>query len=194
MNHYNHILEDTIFPSFIVSCVPNINLELLENEAYEFQRQYEGKEYSNNGGYHSPVINENTKFELLDHLKKITLEFAQDFINSKKLDVAINRNHCEWWLNVNKAHHYNVLHTHGRSDLIAIYYIKIPQDSGQLVLLRNDGSQYSKLYSKKSSERTLTLNANVGRLYLLPGHLWHYVTSGENQENRISVSYNINIE
>ena len=83
------------------------------------------------------------------------------------------------------------MHSHGRADLIGIYYVTIPPNSGDLVLLRNDGSQYCSLYENRNDMLECVIEPEVGRLYILPGHLWHYVTGSNSDKDRISISFNI---
>ena len=83
------------------------------------------------------------------------------------------------------------MHSHGRADLIGIYYVKVPPQSGEFVVLRNDGSQYCNLYENRDDMLGYTTEPEEGRLYVLPGHLWHYVTGNNSKEDRISISFNI---
>jgi len=39
----------------------------------------------------------------------------------------------------------------------------------------------------------LNLEPEEGRLYLLPGHLWHYVEASRGDQDRVSISFNIQI-
>jgi len=83
------------------------------------------------------------------------------------------------------------MHQHGRADLIGIYYVKVPPNSGNLVVLRNDGSQYCDLYENRADMLEYVTEPETGRLYILPGHLWHYVTGSDSEQDRISISFNI---
>jgi len=80
---------------------------------------------------------------------------------------------------------------HGRSDLIALFYPKLPKNSGSMNILRNDGSVYTMLYINKGKDYGMKLDATPGRLYLIPGHLWHFVDVNESDEERMSVAYNL---
>jgi hypothetical protein len=37
----------------------------------------------------------------------------------------------------------------------------------------------------------LNLEPKQGRLYLMPGYLWHYVEANESMKDRISISFNV---
>ena len=98
----------------------------------------------------------------------------------------------QYLCNINKGNNYNVMHTHGRADLIGIYYAKVPPESGELVVIRNDGSTWGDLYENRQDMIEWAIKPETGRLYILPGHVWHYVTNGKNtREDRISISFNL---
>ena len=191
---YDHIIDKTLFPSFICSCIPDINIDSLLKESYLIRDTYNEVDNSNRGGYHSPPFTSKNKekydhYEQLSELVDITNSFGQDILIKKNLSSQINELH--FWLNINKEHDYNVMHLHGRTDLIAIYYVKVPINSGNLVVMRNDGSHYLKLYENRQDLLELYLEPEEGRLYLLPGHMWHYVEASRGDQYRISVSFNI---
>ena len=185
MSKYDHVDDEIIFPSFVCSCIPQIDMMSVLEEVYQVQRIYNTENLSNEGGYHSPVFEEN-KFSAL---KDVVEEFVNDILDHKELGLSVDL--MRYWCNVNKCYNYNVMHSHGRADLIGIYYVKFPPNSGNLVVMRNDGSQYSNLYENSNDMIEYNIEPEVGRLYILPGHLWHYVTGNNTKEDRISISFNI---
>ena len=191
MIEYNNVLSDIIFPSFIRSCVPNVDLKELEKECYLIQEKEQSIKASNNGGYHSETRKntEECEHKNFNQLIKIIRDFSQDTANC--YDLGINLTNVYWWININKSSDYNFLHHHYRADMIGVFYISIPNKSGDLTLLRKDGSEYGNLYLNRKDMLTMSINGEVGRFYLIPGHLWHYVKANESQENRISLSCNI---
>jgi len=188
---YSNVLcDDHLFSSFIVSCIPELNLNEIREEAYSIQKNFVSREVSNINGYQSPIFDEKTNFKNFDLLKEIVEHFAKNYTDERNLNLPFPSS--QWWMNINKTHDYNVLHTHGRADLIAVYYISMPENAGNLELLRNDGTVYSSFY-RNASYRNIFFNipAEEGRLYLMPGQLWHYVKSNKSEEDRISVSFNL---
>ena len=182
---YDHVNDDNIFPSFVCSCIPQIDMMAQLEEAYDIQRQFPSENTSNEGGYHSPVFNE-IKF---NKLRDTVIEFCNDLLDKKDFGSKVQQ--IGYWCNINKCYNYNVMHSHGRADLIGIYYIQLPPNSGNLVLMRNDGSQYCDLYENRADMLEYIIEPEVGRLYVLPGHLWHYVTGSDSVRDRVSVSFNI---
>ena len=197
INPYNQIFDTDIFPSFLRSCSPILDRKELVNQCYQIQTSFPGVENSNTGGYHSPVlsIKDKTTFEKFDQLSglvDITQIFVKDTLQNR--DIISNISDLSFWINVNGTHSYNVMHSHGRADLIAIYYVALPENSGNFVVMRNDGSQYCNLYESRQDLLELTIHPKEGRLYLLPGYLWHYVQANQSSEDRISISFNVYLE
>ena len=182
---YDHVIDENIFPTFICSCIPQIDMMSVLEEAYQVQKMYPSEELSNEGGYHSPVF-VGSKF--LD-LRNATEKFCNTLLEQKGLGLSVNE--IQYWCNINKPYNYNVMHNHGRADLIGIYYVQVPLNSGNLVVMRNDGSHYGNLYENRADMLEYTIDPEVGRLYVLPGHLWHYVTGSNSQKDRVSISFNI---
>jgi len=197
MNHYSQVFDTDIFPSFIRSCFPSVNLQVLLGECYQIKDFFEGTDNSNRSGYHSPsfTTKNSSDFENFNELSSLIESaklFSKDTLITKNLRSNIGE--LSFWVNVNKSYNYNVLHSHGRADLIGIYYVSVPNDSGNFVILRNDGSQYCNLYDSRLDLLEMNLEPKVGRLYLMPGHLWHYVEANESLEDRISISFNVYLE
>ena len=130
-------------------------------------------------------------FLVIDSLRGISLTFkiSNDLLCNKGLGLKVRE--IDYWCNINKCYNYNVMHSHGRSDLIGIYYVQVPPGSGNLHVLRNDGSQYCDLYENRADMLEYVIEPEMGRLYILPGHLWHYVTGSNSDTDRVSVSFNI---
>ena len=182
---YDNVIDENIFPSFVSSCIPQIDMMAQLEEAYDIKSLHVTENISNEGGYHSPKFSGTKFLKLRDTVE----EFCNDLLEKKGLGLRVSE--IEYWCNINKCYNYNVMHSHGRADLIGIYYIQVPPKSGNLCVLRNDGSQYCDLYENRADMLGYTIEPEPGRLYVLPGHLWHYVTGSDSVRDRVSVSFNI---
>ena len=111
-----------------------------------------------------------------------------------------------WWTNVNRNYDWNAIHNHARADVVGVYYPKCDKNSSYLTLMRNDGSSYSQLYTDLYSvdqdmntslhHTVIKIQPEQGRLYLFPGHLWHYVEKRDtivDDSSRMSFSFNFYI-
>ena len=187
--NYSDVKYTPLFSSFIFSLKPHISTEDLKREAYEIREEYESIGVSNSGGYHSPRFHNDMGkpylTELGMFLQDISTKFLQD--NNYQLEAKVS----DWWVNINPQYAYNVLHSHHAKSLIAIYYIEAIDSKSELILLRNDGSTYTNLYANLPQQLKFSVPCETGVLYILPGHLQHYVTANPSDNERISVSFNI---
>ena len=194
MKNYDKVFDTDIFPSFIRSCTPSVDLWKVKHECYNIKKDFQCIDTSNRNGYHSPSFTTSNKDQFVNYTEIFSLidsaeSFSVDTLRSKDLTAQINE--LSFWVNINKSYNYNVMHSHGRADLIGIYYISVPENSGNFVILRNDGSQYCYLYENRPDLLEVNLEPKEGRLYLMPGHLWHYVEANESSSDRISISFNV---
>ena len=120
---------------------------------------------------------------------------------------VINPEKTRWWANVNRNYDWNAIHNHARADVVGVYYPKCDSNSSYMSLMRNDGSSYSQLYTDLYSvdqdtntslhHSTIRIKPEQGRLYIFPGHLWHYVEKRDrivDDTRRMSFSFNFYIE
>lgn len=185
------MLEQDIFSDFIASEILDVDQKLLEEELETIKENFPSTNRSNIGGYQSPLFGSlgiavPYPYQQFDNLRTSVINFAQDYCSSK-LNAMISPTEFCWWLNSNFYGHFNQIHNHKRCDLVGLYYLKAPPKSGELILVRNDGSAYTELF--KYNEYHLA--PEEGRLYLFPGHLWHLVMPHESDEERVSVSFNL---
>ena len=200
------IIED-IFTDFSVSSIFDVDIKKLQEESYDMEKIVPNQTRSNIGGYQSDIFYDEDyhnfceslrdMFQEYCKLKDIVLEYSTDVL--QKLRVVNNHyvGDVAWWVNKNIYQSYNQIHNHGRADLIGIFYTKSPKDSSSLVVTRNDGSSYTKLYRENLTmgySQLLRYPPEEGRFYLFPGHLWHYVLPQEVDEDRISTSYNMYVK
>ena len=183
--------EEVIFSDFITSIDLNAPLDYLEVEVGLMVQEHPSASKSNIGGYQSPDFGylspHKCKYHTFNALQDTCIASAQEYI-SNKYHKMISREMFSWWCNVNHVGHFNQIHHHLRTDLVGIFYITVPDDSGQLILIRNDGSQYTGLFAQ---ENEYHIKPKAGTLYLFPGHIWHYVEPNLTNDKRISVSFNM---
>ena len=151
----------------------------------------DSKTYSNSGGYHSPGywLSDGYRSDkpTLDLLGETALKFLHGELN-----------HMEWrfgeiktyyWFMKNHLNNYNHIHMHAVTDFVGVYYADVPEDSGSMNIVRNDGISYSNLFSD-NNQVNFRLTPVAGRFYLMPGHLWHYVSESNSLDSRISIAFN----
>ena len=104
----------------------------------------------------------------------------------------------EMWAIINKKEDFNVVHTHPNSCLSAAYYVKAPINCGRFQI---ENLNIAKRHSSPLLANPNELNINVagievteGDLLIFPGYLPHKVARNEADEDRIVISFNVDIK
>ena len=103
----------------------------------------------------------------------------------------------EMWAIINKKDNFNVVHTHPNSLLSAAYYVKAPKNCGkfQVESLNIAKRHLSPEINMKNelNAQVAGLEINEGDLLIFPGYLPHKVAKNESDEDRIVISFNVDI-
>jgi uncharacterized protein (TIGR02466 family) len=175
-----------------------INKELL-NYILELQKKdKKGNNRSNKGGWHSPnfdLVNPGPPINFInnfkDFLKHIIVdEFGWEYVPNKQRIVAM-------WAIINKKNSYNVSHNHQNCYLSSAYYIKKPENSGNITFHDpKEAKTYRFPEVKKHtnySTQSITIKPEEGDLLIFPSYLYHDVGTNLSDEERVVVSFNIDI-
>ena len=145
------------------------------------------------------------------HSKDFDLELEQPrfFVNSispqlnsvltdmgwdiKKQEVKITG----MWAVINKKNSSNTMHIHSNNYISAAYYVKAPKNCGDIVFY---DPRFAATYRYPKISKTNKLNSNIvsfqpkeGMLVLFPSYLQHSVNVNKTDEERIVISFNINL-
>ena len=177
----------------------NFNKELANYIYKLYEEDTNGINRSNRGGWHSK------NFELKDK-NSIQLKFAielQKYIlttfqnlgwKTQNQNIRIK----EMWAIINKKDDFNVVHTHPNSYLSAAYYVKAPKNCGRFQVENlNIAKRHSCPEIANQNEFNMQvggLEVNEGDLLIFPGYLPHKVAKNESDDDRIVISFNIDIK
>ena len=199
MNQRNvyELFPDPIF-HFKLENYKQINKELL-NYILELQKKdKKGNNHSNKGGWHSPnfdLVNPGPPINFINSFKDflkhiIENEFGWEYVPNKQRIVAM-------WAIINKKESYNVKHNHQNCYLSAAYYIKKPENSGDITF--HDPKEV-KTYRFPEVEKhtnysaqSITIKPEEGDLLIFPSYLFHEVGINLSNEERVVVSFNVDI-
>ena len=102
------------------------------------------------------------------------------------------------WVNVNRYRDYNLTHTHGKTEWSFVYYVKVPEKSGNLVLvdprvrrLNSVVNGFIENHDNPFTHDIFIATPEEGLLILFPGWLEHYVQYNSSKQPRISISGNV---
>ena len=147
-------------------------VEELYQGAYHFKERHENCILSNQGGYQTPA------FEWKDFHPQ-GIEYIENVVGDMfKFKVE------SWWYNINGQGHWNVPHTHPYSDFALVLYIT---DSDGLLTFVNPHSQ------RGISKQDNSIDAKKGDILIFPADLVHYVMPNPREEDRISISMNLQL-
>lgn len=154
---------------------------------------------SNKGGWHSK------DFDLRDRSSiqlKFALELQNYILNTfKKLGWKTENKQIQiksMWAIINKKEDFNVVHSHPNSLLSAAYYVKAPKNCGRFQV-ENPNNIKKHITPELANENDLNvllagIEISEGDLIIFPGYLPHKVAKNESDEDRIVISFNVDIK
>ena len=173
-----------------------IDNEKLEKDIYELKEKDPGieKGYSNRGGWHSNPQKNN---EIQEIFKPVIDAFGKIF-PEMIFDPKISRiDSLSIWANINPKGSYNTTHNHPGCDLSGVYYVKVPEgESGTLNFIDprpalTYGNNF--IVERYVGGEFVSRFPIVGNMYLFPSSFNHNVGTNLTEEDRISISFNLNL-
>jgi len=198
MSNNNNILK--LFPQPIfkyqVDNYKKINEELLKHIYDLHDDDNVGVKKSNINGWHSKPFdlkdNIPNKFysHINNYIKDVFNKYGWEYIDTKVVCTSM-------WAIINKKGNFNIEHTHPNNYLSAAYYVKAPKNCGNFKAtnpnilnrhIRAKAEQANELNSNSAS-----IKINEGDLIIFPAYLPHSVEENKSDEDRVIVSFNIDI-
>ena len=174
--------------------------EELSNYIYKlYEEDSKGVDRSNRGGWHSKTFELNDKNSIqlkfaLELQKYILKTFTNLGWKTENQNIRIR----EMWAIINKKDDFNVIHTHPNSLLSAAYYVKAPNNCGRFQI---EDLNIVKRHASPLIANQNELNMNVaglevseGDLLIFPGYIPHKVARNETEDDRIVISFNVDIK
>ena len=171
--------------------------ELLYNYIKDLHDQdTDGVQKSNVKGWHSK------DFDLQNDVIKKFINLISPQINKVIKDMEWDLDSqiikiSNMWSIINKGGAANARHHHGNSALSAAYYVKAPNNSGDIVFY---DPRPAPIYLHPQARVPNSLNSMVnsispseGALVLFPSYLEHSVNENLSNEERIVISFNISL-
>ena len=146
---------------------------------------------SNIGGFQTNPIMDT-------ELNKKIFYKAVELINSNyNVNPIYNFRLLNVWINENYKNCFNQIHLHPKSNFSGVYYVEVPEKSGELVFLKNDKSVTMMLHDDEfiGNEIDFLVKYKIQplkyQMIIFPSHLEHMVLPNKNEQSRISISFNI---
>ena len=165
----------------------------LEPKIIQWSQQDKGELKTNAGGWHSTTdMNHKREYDPLTNEL-----FAMQSEIYKKEKLTMKPVLGNMWANINYPGCFNRPHLHPNALFSGVYWIKAPENSGNLMLYDpRPGVQMTMPNRKKEGKlppelwREVHYKPVAGRCIMFPAWLWHEVKPNESNDIRISVSFN----
>ena len=192
-----------VFPSLIIrEKIEDYDKYKDELILYSYQQQKidpSGVNKSNEGGWHSQSRYANSQ----NPISSIVINLIKSILNNKNVFNIkdLSKAKMQMWININKPGDYNTRHNHPGSDLSGVFWVKSLQKSGNLTFYSpNVMTQMEQINSIKDEigkklfiTPTFQIEPLEGVIVLFPSDLSHAVQKNNSDEDRISVSFNIDL-
>lgn len=152
---------------------------------------------SNLKGWHSPNFDLNIK-EVKEYINAIGPNINEVVVDMgwdlKQQQVRIQ----SMWSIINRSDATNSRHIHGNSFISAAYYVKAPKNCGDIVFHdpRNEPSYYHPQVStpNKLNTNIVKITPQEGLLVLFPSYVYHSVEANKSNDERVVISFNIDLK
>jgi uncharacterized protein (TIGR02466 family) len=192
---------DLYFPTPIWWQDLNIN----NNELLEFcfasqVKDPDGRKISNVGGWQSNDFSPEDDIRLKPLVDSIfqSAKFCLDTYGFREGSCKLTIGNL--WININTGKDVNMVHTHPTSFLSAVYYVKASKQSAPIVFYKDFAEDFA-ITAVAPVERHTQLSASTakyppkaGRLVMFPAWLPHSVLPSNEEENRISIAFNLRLQ
>ena len=181
---------------FLINNHEKLNQDLINYINELKKNDPEGVKKSNLLGWHSK------DFNMKDEMVLNFFDSIKPNINSALIDMGwddpINKiNITSAWSIINKKNASNARHIHSNSYISAVYYVSAPTNCGDILF---HDPREARIIRKPNKIKPNKLNAEVvnitpqsGLLVLFPSYLHHSVDINTSNEERIVISFNIDL-
>jgi len=173
-----------------------VNKKILEYIKSLESQNPKGVQKSNSKGWHSQDFDLNAN-NIKDYINSIG-----PYINETLIDMGWDLKNqkvkiTSMWSIINRNDATNARHIHSNNYISAAYYVKAPENCGNIVF---HDPRSEPVYFHPRVENPNNLNTNIvsikpeeGLLVLFPSYLHHSVDVNRSNEDRIVISFNINL-
>tara|TARA_R100000742_G_C4272126_1_gene91222 strand:+ start:1107 stop:1658 length:552 start_codon:yes stop_codon:yes gene_type:complete len=181
--------KKTIFSiSISENVIKDSQIDLWIDKTLDFTKQENLKAFNSNlGGYQTPNV---LDAEITNLFGPYIGKALEELFNSKSNIYVTNL-----WINENPKGSANSLHTHPRCQFSAIYYKEVHKNCGDVTFYRSDMASLPLHKVQHFNEnRYYTVTPKKGLFIIFPAYLLHSVSPNQEEKNRVSVSFNFNLE
>ena len=145
-----------------------------------------------NSSEHINVWNNDTTCinKLKDYTINLVGELASSYIAKNLKDFKFW--HMNGWINYQQPGMNMPIHGHGGPKIALTYYINVPENSGDLLLIDpRNGCDWDNGTDGVNGTKFQRIKPSTGKIVFFPGFLLHTVEENKSNETRISLSTNM---
>ena len=171
-------------PVWHIEGAPLELIDELYEGAYKFNVVHKDiTKRSNEGGYQTPII-------LWESFHPEGKNIIEEAIEECDKSVFTNFKVEGWWYNINGKGHWNRPHTHPNCDFAIVLYLT---DSDRLLRFISPHHMRIKSVDYEEYKNDWSIDAKKGDILIFPSDLIHYVLPNPREEDRISISMNLQL-
>ena len=196
------MIKPNLFFSTPVWTVQIDNYKNVNEEMHTYIKELQNKDQigiskSNLKGWHSKDfnLNERQPQNFISLIYSSIEQVMHDMNWDKQKQIAKINN---MWAIINTGGSANLRHQHGNSTISGAYYVRAPENSGDIIFY---DPRPAPIYSHPNAVSPNSLNAQIngispkeGALVLFPSYLDHSVNENKSNEERIVISFNIRVQ
>ena len=191
-----------VFPTpvfhYEVKDYQKLNVELKSYILNLKDKNTKGIKKSNQGGWHSPNFDLQND-TLVKQFASIFKTYVKDAVEEIGWDYDSDRTIIEgMWSIINQKESFNIQHNHPNAFLSSAYYVQFPKNSGSIKFFdprEQKNIRYPKIKNfTEMSAPIVEVSPKEGDLLIFPAYLYHAVNKNLAEEDRIIVSFNVDIK
>jgi uncharacterized protein (TIGR02466 family) len=158
-------------------------------EILKIKEKNSGVNISNIGGWQSNAYNYPDHVFMQSIIREIHIPIRKVY---DEMGITDDVRLINYWFNVNDNRDYNQFHDHPFSYFSACLYVKIPENSGNIVFERPDPLKLC-IWTQKNNEhnRGMYIHQPVeNTIVIFPSFIKHCVEQNMSDESRISIAFN----
>ena len=187
----------TVFHGIDIDDFEEVKDKLIDFVYDEYRKDPDGIDRSNEDGWHS-----NNDFHFHENILRDFIIGNLNKYFSSSNDIFLDNFQYKLtglWMNINGNGGYNNSHIHPDSHLSGVFWLQLPQNSGGIVF--QNASYFNRfkeigIYNEGFIKQMILypeykLFPGSGKIILFPSSLYHCVQQNKSDEDRISVSFNL---
>ena len=185
-------MQDFIFPIKLVSERANESFDpdRFKTIIQEYRQEHPSVQKSNKGGWQSQLFPPDEYISGSNFFSDMVRSAVETYKRGTRLgELGLDLELDTFWFNVNPPGTYNSLHIHPGSILSGVFWVSCPENCGRLVVRHPN-----EMVNYYLGPDELSIDPQEGLLVLFPSYLPHLVESNQGSEDRISISFNLNIK